>query len=66
MQENSEKEVDQEIYPLTEHPEVRLKTSTDDKVKPHTVPRASLRTSSNTKHARKGLDVVPVRLAKAV
>lgn len=34
MQQNSEKEVNQEIYPLTGHPGVRLKTSTDDKVKP--------------------------------
>lgn len=46
-------EVNQEICPLAGHPGVRLKTSTDDTVKPHPTQPASLQTLNNTGHAGK-------------
>ena len=46
-------EVNQEICPLAGHPGVRLKTSTDDKVKPHAAQSASLQTLNNIGHAGK-------------
>lgn len=44
--------MNQEICRLTGHPGVRLKTSTDDEVKPHAVQLASLQTLNTTRACR--------------